>query len=212
MKSYKSQHMAYKILAVVKRCRTTTPYSAVDFAHLGSRAAVDQALSRLARAGRLYRLGRGLYIYPRVSQLTGEMRLPSADEVARAFARKLGHRLLPSRPYASNLLRLSTQVPARNEYVTDGRSRTIVLGPYKFYFRRAEPSTLAMRGRAAPLVVQALKDIGRQRVSDEDVRRLCRVIPEKDRKALLRDVRHAPGWMHPVLKAVAAGVRETTHG
>jgi hypothetical protein len=187
------------------RYRTTLPVSATDFSSLGSRAAVDQALSRLARRGKLHRLGRGLYIYPHQNSLTGQLRMPTADAVARAFARKLGHRILLSRSYASNLLRLSTQVPAKNVYITDGRSRVVQIGPHTLYFHHVEPSTLAVSGRVAPLVFQALRDIGRTRISDADISRLRQILPEKDRKALLRNIRVAPVWMQPVLKAVAEG-------
>lgn len=203
MKTSASQYIANKIVAEIKHCRTAFLVSASDFEALGNRAAVDQALSRLARRGKLHRLGRGLYIYPSVSPLTGRMRLPSADAVAHAFARKLGHRILPSRPYASNLLRLSTQIPAKNVYVTDGRSRMVQLGAHTLYFHHVEPSTLAVSGRVAPLVFQALRDIGRTRVSDADVSRLRNLLPEKDRKSLLRSLRFAPVWMQAVLKAIA---------
>ncbi len=138
--------------------------------------------------------------------------MPTADAVARAYARKMGHRILPSRPYASNLLRLSTQVPAKNVYITDGRSRVVRIGPHTLYFHRVEPSTLAVRGRVAPLVFQALRDIGRKRVSDADIARLRHILPEKDRKELLRSLRFAPVWMQPVLKAIAEGKEQTTHG
>jgi hypothetical protein len=205
MKTLDSQYIADKIVAQIVRYRTTLLVSATDFSSLGSRAAVDQALSRLARRGKLHRLGRGLYIYPHQNSLTGQLRMPTADAVARAFARKLGHRILLSRSYASNLLRLSTQVPAKNVYITDGRSRVVQIGPHTLYFHHVEPSTLAVSGRVAPLVFQALRDIGRTRISDADISRLRQILPEKDRKALLRNIRVAPVWMQPVLKAVAEG-------
>lgn len=212
MKKSSTQYIAHKILAEVKHYRSTLPVSAFDFAGLGNRAAIDQALFRLARRGKLHRLGRGLYIYPRMNSLTGQIRLPTADSVARAFARKLGHRILPSRPYASNLLRLSTQVPAKNVYITDGRSRVVRIGPHTLYFHRVEPSTLAVNGRMAPLVFQALRDIGRKRVSNADISRLRQLLPGKDRKSLLCSLRYAPAWMQPVLKSIAEEKEKDSHG
>jgi hypothetical protein len=90
-------------------------------------------------------------------------------------------------------------------YITDGRSRVVQIGPHTLYFHHVEPSTLAVSGRVAPLVFQALRDIGRTRISDADISRLRQILPEKDRKALLRNIRVAPVWMQPVLKAVAEG-------
>ena len=40
------------------------PLAAKGLLYLGSRAAIDQALSRLARRGELLRVGRGLYVLP----------------------------------------------------------------------------------------------------------------------------------------------------
>jgi hypothetical protein len=207
-----SQHIAEKVVARMKRLRGVVPVSAIDFADLGARAAIDQALSRLARRGVLHRLGRGLYIYPRLSPLTGKTQMPTADAVAQAFARKLGHRIQPSRPYAANLLRLSTQVPAKRVYITDGRTRVVKVGPHTLYFNRAEPSTLAARGEVAPLVFQALRDIGKNRISDDDIARLRQLLPEKDRKELLENLRFAPVWMQPVLKAIAQNGEVVDHG
>lgn len=207
-----SQHIAAKVVARMKRQRGVVPFSAVDFADLGTRAAIDQALSRLARRGILRRLGRGLYIYPRPSPSTGKTQMPTADAVAQAFARKLGHRIQPSRPYAANLLRLSTQVPAKRVYITDGRTRVVKVGPHTLYFNRVEPSTLAAQGQVAPLVFQALRDIGKNRVSGADVARLRQLLPEKDRKELLKNIRYAPGWMQPVLKAIAQDEEVIAHG
>ena len=212
MKTASSQYVAPRILAAIKHYRTTLPVSAATFADMGSRAAIDQALSRLARRGELHRLGRGLYIYPRTNTLTGQILMPTADAVARAFAHKLGHRILPSRPYASNLLGLSTQVPAKNVYITDGRSRVVRIGPHTLYFHRVEPSTLAVGGRVAPLVLQALRDIGRKRVSDADVTRLRQLLPENDRKALVRSIGFAPAWMRPILTAISEGKEAGSHG
>src|SRR5262245_9136041 len=58
-----------------------------DFLDLASRAAADQTLSRLVRAGDLERLGRGLYHYPRVNQRLGIALSPDVDEIAQALGR-----------------------------------------------------------------------------------------------------------------------------
>lgn len=201
-----------KIVTKMRGYRTPHPFSANDLTDLGTRAAVDQALSRLARSGKLHRLGRGLYMYPRPSSLTGMTRLPTAQAIAKAIARKHGHRILPSRPYASNLLGLSTQVPAKNIFMTDGRSRTVRVGQDTIYFHHVEPSTLAASGRVAPLVFQAMRDIGRQRVSDRDVARLRRLLPAEDKKALLKNRRFAPAWMHLLIEAIAEVKEQDSNG
>lgn len=197
--------LADRIVGIVLRAPKDTPFSATDFLRLGSRAAVDQALSRLVRRGRLHRVGRGLYAMPRVSALTGRTAVASPDAVARTLARKLGMRLLPSGEHAANLLGLTTQVPARLVYLTDGRARTVRIGPHTIVFRHGSPRTMAVTGRVAPLVFQALRHLGRAGVSRDEVSRLQRLLKKRDAREIRRNLFNAPGWMRPVLLQIAGG-------
>lgn len=99
-----------------------------DFLDLGSRDAADQSLSRLVRSGEIERLGRGLYHYPRVNERLGIPIGPDPDEIAEALGRQTGSRVLPSGAVAANRLGLSTQVPAKPVYLTDGRTRQVRIG------------------------------------------------------------------------------------
>jgi predicted transcriptional regulator of viral defense system len=92
-----------------------------DFLGLGSRAAVDQALSRLCRDGQLRRVGRGLYALPRRHPLFGELSVGS-DAIAHALADRDALRLQPAGAYAANQLGLTEQVPMRLLFLTDGES------------------------------------------------------------------------------------------
>ena len=205
-------HIADKILVKIKRRRVSAPVSAIDFLDLGSRPAVDQGLSRLVRRGLLCRIGRGMYALPKVSSLTGGQAVVSPHDVARTIARKLGLRILPSRQYASNLLGLSTQVPAKLIFFTDGRSRSVKAGAFTLHFRHASPRTMAVSGRVAPLVFQALRDLRHNGVSDSHIAHLRRLLKQRDKKELLDNLRHAPGWMRPVLLQVAEATPEEEHG
>jgi len=191
---------------------TSSPASALDFLDLGTRAAVDQALSRLVRRSELYRLSRGLYAVPRVSSLTGRQAVSSPDGVARSIARKLGLRILPSPPQASNLLGLSTQVPAKLVYLTDGRSRKVSAGPFTLYFRHAAPRTMTVSGRLAPIVFQALRDLRRNAISETHIARLRRLLKQTDKQDLLKSLHCAPGWMKPILLQIAKPAPEVDHG
>ena len=94
----------------------------------------------------------------------------------------------------------------------DGHSRVVRIGQHTLYFHHVEPSVLAVGGRVAPLVFQALRDVGRKRVSEADVIRLRHLLPGNDRKSLLRSLRYAPIWMQPVLKAIAEEKEADSHG
>jgi hypothetical protein len=175
-----------------------------DLLHLGSRAAVDQALSRLARAGVLRRVGRGLYHYPKISPRLGVLS-PVPDVVARAVARKTGSRLQVTGAQAANSLGLSTQVPARATFVTDGLTRQIRLGSQVIQLRRAVPKRLAGAGKRWGTVFQALAYLGRDHVEPSVVRRLRSALSHDDRRSLVLHAGYAPDWMRPVIDQIARG-------
>lgn len=93
-------------------------------------AAVDQALSHLVKSGKLRRLARGLYDYAKVHPKLGQLS-PAPDDVARALARETGSKAQIAGAHAANALGLSTQVPAKSLYLTDGPSRRVVLGRFR---------------------------------------------------------------------------------
>jgi Family of unknown function (DUF6088) len=179
-------------------------FSPADFASVGDRAAIDQALSRLTRKDTIRRLARGLYHYPRVSQRLGPIS-PSPDVVAHAVARKTGSKLQIAGAQAANALGLSTQVPAHAVYFTDGPSRRVMIGKSVVTLRRASPKSLVAAGTTAGTVVQALRYLGKDtapKVADVVAGQLSIA----DQHRLMRDSALAPGWMRPVLnKIVRAG-------
>jgi hypothetical protein len=170
----------------------------VDFCDLGSRAAVDQALSRLARAGKIRRLKRGVYDYPKRHPHLGRLS-PNLDEVARAIARKNGHRIQVAGARAANALGLSTQVPARTVYLTDGQSRTVMIGNRTLQFRHS--SKLAAPGTAAGNVAQALHHVGRSGITDTMAREIRSRISDSD-IAQLGKCATIPGWMRSTLAQI----------
>jgi hypothetical protein len=174
-----------------------------DFLDLGSRAAVDQALSRLARAGHLRRLARGLYDFPKTHHAFGVLP-PVLHRVAEAIARSTGSRLQVSGAQAANALGLSTQVPAQLLYWTDGPSRTVRVGNRRIQFRHGAPRRLAGAGTAAGAVVQALRYLGPSGVTDEAVDRVRRALSPSDRAALRRHAAEAPAWLRPALLQISA--------
>ena len=141
-------------------------FTPADFLDVGSRAAVNQALARLTKGGALRRLARGLYDYPQVHPKLGLL-APAPDAVAKAVARKTGSRLQIAGAQAANTLGLSTQVPARSVYLTDGPSRRVVLGKRIIDLRHAAPKHLvAAGGIMAGTVVQALRHMGPDAVAN----------------------------------------------
>ncbi|MCU1238901.1 MAG: hypothetical protein JWP63_6868 [Candidatus Solibacter sp.] len=104
-------------------------FSQVDFADLATRSSIDSTLYRREKEGLIRRVLRGIYDYPRHSNLLQKPVSPDVDQVAHALARKFAWRIQPDGATAQNLLGLSTQVPARVVYLSDGPNLTYRIGP-----------------------------------------------------------------------------------
>ena len=173
-----------------------------DFLDLGSRDAVDKALSRLVAKGTIRRLARGLYEYPREHPELGTLS-PDLEKIAKALTGKDRIRLQPAGAYATNLLGLSEQVPAKVIFLTDGTTRTVKIGRQEIQLRRTTPRNMAAAGKLSGLLMQALRHLGKEHLTRERIEHLKRTLPARERKKLLRDLRLAPAWMHPLFRELA---------
>lgn len=184
--------MSKRILEHAAQTPEGAPICAKALLHLGNRAAVDQALSRLTRRGQLMRIGRGLYVRPVESRFG--TRAPSAPKVVEAYARLRGETIAPHGAAAANALGLTTQVPVRTLYWTTGPSRRLTLGSQTIELRHAPNSRLALAGRRAGDIVRALSWLG----PSEAPAALRRIVPrlgEAEREALAEARPSLPAWM-----------------
>ena len=190
------------IFARVKRWGRGCVVLPIHFLDLGSRQAVGVALHRLAKAKYIRRLSRGVYDYPIIDPLLGQLS-PSIDAITKALTQRDRIRLQPSGGYALNLLGLSEQVPARIVFLTEGQSRAIKIGPRTILLRRTTPRNMATAGHLSGLVIQAFRTLGKKHVTPARIEKLRSTIPLKQRQELLRDIALAPAWMHPLFYDLA---------
>src|SRR5580658_2977389 len=151
--------LAQQILAQATTLPEGTPLAAKGFLHLGNRAAIDQTLSRLSRAGKLMRSGRGLYVLPVESRFG--TRAPSPEKVVAESARLRGETIAPHGAAAANRLGLTTQVPMRTTYVTSGPSRKLKLGAQSIELTHVPSWQLLNANRESGEVLRALAWSGR---------------------------------------------------
>jgi hypothetical protein len=195
--------IANKILARAKRHGAGWVFSAKHLTAFGDRAAIDQALSRLARDRRIRRLARGLYDVPKIHPVLGLLS-PNPDAVAAAAAEQAGHRLQISPARAANVLGLSSQVPAKTVYLTDGCSRRITIGNQVVYLKHASPRALLGAGTQAGAALQALRAMGKGHVNDGIVQQLRSTLPPDAKHDLRKLMHQAPQWTAPVIAAITA--------
>jgi hypothetical protein len=172
-----------------------------EFLHLGSRPAVDQAFSRLAKAGKLLRVARGAYVVP-VSSRFGS-RAPAPEKVVRALAEQSGEIVAPHGASAANALGLTQQVPIREVYLTSGKTRKLKLGRSEVLVKHAPHWMLALGTRPAGAAVRALAWIG-QAHADESLSTLRRNLPRAEWQALASARASLPSWMAQAIGKEAA--------
>lgn len=163
-----------------------------EFLHLGSRAAVDQAFSRLAKEGKLLRVARGTYVTP-VSSRFGT-RAPAPEKVVQSLATQSGEVLTPHGANAANALGLTLQVPIREVYLTSGRSRKLKLGRSEVTVKHAPGWMLALGSSQAGAAVRALAWMGPSHVR-ESLAALRRTLSPTEWQVLTSARAGLPSWM-----------------
>jgi len=169
-----------------------------DFLGIGTAGAVHVSLHRLARAKQIKRLARGIYAKPKHSDLVGEV-LPTTEEIAKAIAKRDKARILPTGSYAMHVLGLTTQIPLKLVYLTDGSPRKITIGNRTIQFKKTTPKNLALKGNVSKLVVQALREIGKDKASKEEVAKIQKILEQEDKKLLKHDIALAPQWIAEIM-------------
>lgn len=170
-----------------------------DFSDLGSSEAVRLSLFRLEKEGVISRVAQGIYVRPKESSLIGKL-VPTAEEVAEAIAKRDRIRTVPAGSYALNALGLSTQVPMNIVLLTDGSPREIKVGKRKIKFKKTTPKNLLAKGKISRLVIQALKEIGCGKVSEEEEKRIIYLLRKEEEKDLKHDITLAPVWIQKIMK------------
>ena len=196
------QRLSEQILAHAEGLPEGGPVSAKGLLYLGNRAAVDQALSRLAERGQLIRAGRGMYLRPIVSRFG--VRAPSVEQAIEALATQRGEVIVSNGAAAANALGLTTQVPVRSVYLTSGRSRTLSLGKQVVELRHAPRWQLALANRPAGEVVRALAWLGPER-AEAALKTLKRKMPPGSFGELVAAAPQLPTWL-------ARSVSKTAYG
>ncbi|MEN8733495.1 MAG: DUF6088 family protein [Lentimonas sp.] len=171
------------------------------FLDLGSRDGVDKALSRLVQSGKLRRIARGLYEYPRTNPVLGELS-PDLDKVAAAMAGREGIRLQPTGAYAANLLHLSEQVPMKVVFLSDGISKKAQIGNQTIGLRKASPKRMQLAGKISGLVFEALRVIKEPHITEQQIQALRQNSTREQKGKVLKDLREAPAWMHPMIRNI----------
>lgn len=187
--------------AVMKSIAESQPHSVFfisDYTNLGAAETIRKILHEATITGILEKAGHGIYIKPKVSRF-GKVPIP-LEKIAREIADRDKCKILPTGHTAANIIGLSTQVPMNLSYITTGSTRTIKIGERKISFRHASPKNFAAKGRAIPLLIQGIREIGEENISGSEYKAIRRFIDKQQDPYLHEDLLLAPAWIQRIIK------------
>lgn len=186
---------------VMKSIAESQPHSVFfisDYANLGAAETIRKILHEATITGILEKAGHGIYIKPKVSRF-GKVPIP-LEKIAREIADRDKCKIFPTGHTAANIIGLSTQVPMNLSYITTGSTRTIKIGERKISFRHASPKNFAAKGRAMPLLIQGIREIGEENISGSEYKAIRRFIDKQQDPYLHEDLLLAPAWIQRIIK------------
>jgi len=166
-----------------------------DFRGQGTEDAIRKALSRLTAKGKLNRLAHGIYYKPKFDPVFGNI-YPSGEQVAEMIAKKERVRIRPAGAYALNKLGLSTQVPTRLVYITDGVSRNLKVGKTTIRFKSTTSKKLSTKGKISSLLIQALEEFDLKKIDAKTEEKIYELVKKEDARSLQHDLGLAPARIH----------------
>lgn len=165
-----------------------------DFAEFGTAENVKKVLLRLEKKQLLVRLAHGIYLYPKIDKELGIL-YPSTESIAEAIAKRDKIRIIPTGIYALQQLGISTQIPMNVIYLTDGAPRKIKVGKRIITFKKTAPKNLAIKNKVLSNIVQGLKELGKENITDEIRQKINQALQKVPVKALKEEILNAPVWV-----------------
>lgn len=192
------QSVEAKILRRIRGKPQGWVFTANDFWDYGSAESVRQALKNICDRRRIRRIARGLYHNPKTHPKLGILE-PTPEEIVAAIRTKQHTKTQPTGAYAANLLGLSTQVPGKVIFLTDGPDRQLKVGNRTIQLKNRSTRTMAGAGQITGLFIQALKYIGRNRFTEQHLKILKQRLKPEQKKKLKRNVKMAPAWIATII-------------
>ena len=180
-----------QIESKVKRSKPGKLILPSDFKDLGASTAIRKALSRLVEQKVLVRMGQGIYVIPIKDKVFGDV-LPSIEEIAVLLAKKEHVKIMPTGLFALNKIGLSTQIPMKMVFLTNGTKKNIVIGKNALVFQPTTTKKLAMIGSISSLLFVGLEELDLSQLSESEMEKIISLLKKEDPKKLKYDLKLAP--------------------
>lgn len=193
----------HKIEENIKMRNSNDVFFISDYTDIGKYDSVKKAVNRLEQKGSIIRVIDGLYTIPKYSRLTGELIHPSINDITRALARKFGWTIIPTGDTCLNILGISTQMPARYEYISDGPYRNYDIYGFTISFKHTTNKEVTHLSNKSGLIVQALKALGKNNIDSYSIQKIRSILNEEDKKVLLIECKTVTSWVYEKIKEIA---------
>ena len=178
-------------------------FSSVDLINKFDRQQIDNVLSDLSKDKKIRRVARGIYDYPKYSELLKKELSPDIEQVALAIARKFNWRIEVSGNSALNILNLSTQIQAKYIYLSDGPNRSYkLLNDVVIEFKKSTLKDIGFKYKESSLIVQALKELGKENITNETIEKIKDKIEPKMYEKILKDTQTTTVWIYEIIKKI----------
>ena len=179
-----------------------------DFLDIAGNETVRRTLNQLVSENKITRVINGFYYNPRYSELIGEYEAVSIHELALAIARKYNWNIAPYNSTTLNLLGLSTQVPTHYKYISSGRYKEYKIGDTVLEFKKVNSGEIANMSLKTATVIQAIKSLGKENITNEVIQKIRENLTEKERKDLMNESKSVPSWIYEVIREISEGKNE----
>lgn len=188
-----------KILIKIKKSKRGSLFYTEDFLSFGSYKATSKALERLVNQKQISRVARGIFTILEEDKILGEI-LPTTEQIAESIRKRDKARIIPTGVLAMNALGLSTQIPLNLVYLTDGSARTVQVGNRNIVFKKTVPKNLSTIGKISGLAIQALKEMSKDKVTENDIAIILEHLKNEEPYRLEHDIKLAPEWIRVIMR------------
>jgi predicted transcriptional regulator of viral defense system len=193
-----SKSIEIQALEKIKRNQRGTLFFVDSFIKIANAKSANKALERLVKSGEIERVAQGIYVRPVIDDYIGKV-LPSIEEIAIAIAKRDRATIVPTGSYAMYKLGLTTQVPLNIVFYSDTSARKIKIGKQTITFKKASSKNLAFVGKISTLAIQALRTIGKDEVTAEEIKQIKKILKNENSKHLQHDLQLAPVWIRKLI-------------
>jgi len=174
------------------------PFTSSSVIRCGTRSAVDQALSRLTKAGKIFRITQGVYVRPEKNRFVG-MVMPNPFKVVKVIARQSNELVQISDAEAARKLGLTTQVPTQPVFFTTGPNRQFKMGALEITLKHVSRKKIPLPGSKAGLAIQALWYFGKENTSTKTIRRIKNKLSLEEFNQFKNAKNEMPAWMSNII-------------